>query len=43
MDFNRCLCCGRRTIERDITYCSYQCELIASVTKKKFYNKKDLR
>lgn len=35
--------CGKKDNCNYGEYCSYQCELIASSTKKKFYNKKDLR
>jgi hypothetical protein len=43
MIFEKCACCGRQFTGDSGVYCSYQCEFIASITKKKFYSKKDLR
>ncbi len=43
MSFSRCRCCGRQFVKDSEIYCSYKCESIASITKKKFYSKKDLR
>jgi len=43
MEYNQCPACGRMFDESLGTYCSYQCDFIASVTKKRFYGEKDLR
>ena len=43
MNSNKCLACGRTMNGTSDRYCSYQCEFVASVTKNRFYGKKDLR
>jgi predicted nucleic acid-binding Zn ribbon protein len=42
-NLDSCVVCGRKFYDGSGNYCSYQCETIARVSKKKFYNKKDLR
>jgi predicted nucleic acid-binding Zn ribbon protein len=41
-NLDNCVVCGRKFYDVGL-YCSYQCETIARVSKKKFYNKKDLK